>query len=324
MTERIQVTRLDAARWGARILGTMLIICSILPAVFDFPHPLKLAAGEQVHSVGFLIILVGLFLAWRFEAAGGAVILGGVAFYWIADATLVQQAWPGRFFGLAGVIGILYLYCAWQAQQRGLGKRYRRRVVVLAQTGALLLLILLVLTGIFEDHFFPQPWRYITPDVRAAREHFSARTDAFSLTIYPIHVIKGREIEHDAELGRQLGTLLGAESPFTVNPTTAPMDVPILWGKNQAKMLRQSAEAFQARVADLQLETDYALMAEILGGCDEGIGGVHYYIVDRAGRLITMSLANSHHRDWRALDPQGIEGGFELLAARLAEDFARP
>lgn len=320
METRAKFNRQDIARWSARILGTVVLLCMILPVPFDAPNPIDLTAGELIHSIGFLVLFVGLFLAWRWERVGSLIILGGVAFYWVADAILRQQPFPGRFFALAGLIGLLYFYAA----RQGSREPYRRRVVVLSQVGALLLLIVLIFSGAFDDHFFPQPWRYIKPDVHAARDHFAARTDSFSVTVYPIHVVRGRELEHDTLLSRRLAERLAAQGPVVAHLSEHPLEVPIQRSMNQAKTMRMSAQAFQTRIAELQIKDDYAIMAEILCGRHDMLGGLQYYIADRNGRLITMSLANSKHPDWHALDPQGVEGGFELLAGRLAEDFARP
>jgi hypothetical protein len=163
-----------------------------------------------------------------------------------------------------------------------------------------------------------------SPFSREAEEAFLADTGPFSVTIYPVHVVLGQEIEDDALLAVQLAEFLSGDKLANPTISESPIEVPMEWGRNQAAMYRRSGERFGAAVAAAGIETEYALLVEIL--CDDEetwVGGVHYYLVDAGGQLASGGGSNSHHKEFKEVDPVDREGGievaFRMLADRLRE-----
>jgi len=80
---------------------------------------------------------------------------------------------------------------------------------------------------------------------------------------------------------------------------------------NEARMWRDSAADFTKYLSDHPLETRYALLVEYLiggKGLESGgqVLGVHYYIARDDAVLAGGGLANSHHEDFNAVNPQTI------------------
>ncbi len=154
-------------------------------------------------------------------------------------------------------------------------------------------------------------WSIISKE---ASETFQNRKGPFSVTVYPIHVIKGSYVEHDNELSKMLIDFLKVENLAEPLLSQNPMEVPIQWGRNQAKMLQRSAETFSEEVAKADIETEYALLVEIL--CNENeswVGGVHFYLADQKGLIASGRLSNSHHKDFKEVNPKDRNGGYEVL-----------
>ncbi|MFC1543028.1 hypothetical protein ACFL4K_00650 [Candidatus Neomarinimicrobiota bacterium] len=152
----------------------------------------------------------------------------------------------------------------------------------------------------------------------AANTLFYENLEPFSITIYPLHVVRGQSIDHDPILAERLAGWLQEQSqalPFVAKDT---ISVPIEWGVNQARMLRRSAETFSARISESAIETEYALLVEILSNPDESwVGGVHFYLVDQTGRIASAGLSNSHHQVFKDVEPQDREGGYRVLTGML-------
>lgn len=102
-------TSATACRWSARVLGLLLacLICAIavgehMPLPFS-GHPTLIGL---MGSLGFVALVVGLLAGWRWELAGGVLVLAGVAL--LVYPTLVN----GRvtlFFAVMAAPGALFV-----------------------------------------------------------------------------------------------------------------------------------------------------------------------------------------------------------------------
>jgi hypothetical protein len=101
-------------RWIARMWGTAVVALVVLFAVMhavspDAPAP---TASEWVGLLFFPFgVCVGLVMAWRWEAAGGAVTVASfITFYaWM----FVSGGWlpSGPYFAIVAVPGAIFLVC---------------------------------------------------------------------------------------------------------------------------------------------------------------------------------------------------------------------
>jgi len=160
---------------------------------------------------------------------------------------------------------------------------------------------------------------------KEAREKFYGSPEPFSVTVYPVHMVLGDSaVAHDTALAERLAGWLQEHNLACPVVADQPVEVPIQWGHNQARMLRRSAETFSRQVAASGIETDYALLVEILSNPTETwVGGVHFYLSDRNGLLASGGLSNSHHREFKQVNPQDREGGYEVLVRVLSRVWGR-
>lgn len=164
-------------------------------------------------------------------------------------------------------------------------------------------------------------WSYISKE---AQHRFQALEGPFSVTVYPVNVVKGTTVEHDEDLARKVMTFLRQENLADPVLGTAAVEIPMKWGRNQAKMAQQSAIAFASKVKETGIQTEYALLVEILCNTSEThVLGVHYYLSDRTGSLANGGLTNSHWEEFKEVQPHDRQGGYEVVIRMLRKDWKR-
>ena len=139
-----------------------------------------------------------------------------------------------------------------------------------------------------------------------------------------MNVVKGNKLVHDVDLAQKILALLREEKLAAPVLTTTPAELPVQWRANQAKMAQHRAKAFAETVKKDVIQTDYALLAEILCNADETqVMGVHYYLSDRGGQLADGGLVNSHWDEFKQVQPRDRQGGYEVLARMLRTNWKR-
>ncbi len=164
-------------------------------------------------------------------------------------------------------------------------------------------------------------WSYISKE---AHNRFEGREGRFSVTVYPVNVVKGGTVEYDEDLARKVVTFLQKEN--LANPVlgTDAVEIAVNWGSNQAKMAQQSAKAFASIVKERGIQTEYALLVEFLCNKNEThLGGVHFYLSDRAGLLASGGLTNSHWEEFEEIQPHDRQGGYEVVIRMLRRIWIR-
>ena len=156
-------------------------------------------------------------------------------------------------------------------------------------------------------------WSYVSKE---AREKFETRNRAFSVTVYPVTVVIGQERVHDEQLAAEVIAFLAKKKLADPVMGTGFIDIPVKWGRNQAKMAQRSAINFSDQMKGEEIQTDYALLVEILCNSSENnVGGVHYYLCDKEGNLADGGLTNSHWDEFHEVEPHDRNGG--LAVAKL-------
>lgn len=109
------------SRWTARTIGIPLFALLVLLTFGDgAPNPLTASRREILFVAVALTMLVGLVLAWKREAVGGLLILGGLVLFATADEAFLLNI----VFTPWLVTGLLYLVC-WLGKRRVAGVRKR-------------------------------------------------------------------------------------------------------------------------------------------------------------------------------------------------------
>jgi hypothetical protein len=164
-------------------------------------------------------------------------------------------------------------------------------------------------------------WSYVSKE---AQQKFRALEGPFSVTVYPVNVVKGPTVEHDEELAVRLVAFLREENLADPVLGTAAVEIPFTWRRNQAKMAHQSAIAFADEVKTTGFQTEYALLVEILCNPTETkVGGVHFYLSDRTGNLASGGLTNSHWKEFKKVQPHDRHGGYEVATRMLRRIWKR-
>ena len=160
-----------------------------------------------------------------------------------------------------------------------------------------------------------------SPVDQAARARFDARSGPATVSVYPVHVVKSpNEIDHDVELARTLASSLEREDLARPRVLEQTVNFPFEGGMNQAALLGRSGRRFGQRVAEAEIDTDYALLVEILTNRDEtAVGGVHYYLAERGGAIADAALSNSHHPEFKQVRPRNRADGCEIARRMIHE-----
>ncbi|MCS6843058.1 MAG: hypothetical protein NZ528_01850 [Caldilineales bacterium] len=111
----VGVVRRVARLWSLVSLF-ILVLFGVGSAVGDFPR------FTPRDAIGFLFfpvgVIAGLALAWRRELAGGLVVVGSLAAFYVQNA-LLRGRWPaGPWFLLLATPGFLFLGAWWLDRRR--------------------------------------------------------------------------------------------------------------------------------------------------------------------------------------------------------------
>jgi len=162
--------------------------------------------------------------------------------------------------------------------------------------------------------------KYISPE---ASKEFNSRTEPFSVTVYPVNVIRPPGTIHpDVQLAEKVAAFLETEE--LANPVLAnePVLYDFVFSRNQAKIVANSAKAFAVHVSQAGIETDYALLVEIMIMPNGLPGGVHYYLSDAQGEIADGSFTNEHWDEFKAVQPRTPDDGCEVALVMLHKAWA--
>jgi hypothetical protein len=108
LTERRIVT---VVRWTARTIGIALLGLIAAFAIGEgVPNPLRGSLPEHLLTIGFHAMIIGQTVAWKWEAIGSLLILGGFALFAIVNHGVPLNVVYGPWL----VTGLLYLVCWWR------------------------------------------------------------------------------------------------------------------------------------------------------------------------------------------------------------------
>lgn len=114
-------------RWLARITGLILAGLVLLFVVGEGPpNPVRQPFSVQLEFLAMFLMLAGFLLGWRWEAAGGIMVVVGFAIFF-ATEMVVNGRPPGRAIPLFAIPGVLFLATAGVA---ALGRSQRNESAV--------------------------------------------------------------------------------------------------------------------------------------------------------------------------------------------------
>jgi hypothetical protein len=183
----------------------------------------------------------------------------------------------------------------------------RRGVIAAALTVSVLAGIALAITGCD-----------IKTDSEASRR-LEDNLGNTSVTMFST-AIRARGITYDDESTIRLAQFVADQGLAQITRSDAQVPLTPGWRRNQAGMLRTSADEFCAYVKANPIQTEFAFLAEYLIRGGGRVGGIHYYIVDSNGGLAAAGLMNSHWPIFKEVDPSNIEECDQALIMKLREE----
>ncbi|MBI9046210.1 MAG: hypothetical protein JEZ06_17080 [Anaerolineaceae bacterium] len=102
-------------RWISRILAVLsslfILITLIAHGINDGFGPLPhLTLRETLMMAAFGMIWIGLMIGWKWELAGGILVLGGFFFFYVLDFLFSGTFPRGPIFFMLAAPGIGYFY----------------------------------------------------------------------------------------------------------------------------------------------------------------------------------------------------------------------
>jgi len=157
-----------------------------------------------------------------------------------------------------------------------------------------------------------------------AQREFRALEEPFSVTVYPVNVVKGNALEHDEGLASKLAAFLREENLAEPVLGTAAAEIPVKWRASQPDMAKESALAFASVVREDGIQTDYALLVEIICNVPEtNVKRVHYYLSDPEGKIADGGIRNSKWEEFHEVQPRDRQGGYEVAVRVLRRAWQR-
>lgn len=109
---------ISTLRYTARLFSVLLIFIVVSLAIGEaFPRPFDLSYKEMLFTAALLVMLIGLFLAWKWEGIGGSLIIVGFLIFVISNAIISKSLNLGVFLLIFPLTGTLYLICCWRGKK---------------------------------------------------------------------------------------------------------------------------------------------------------------------------------------------------------------
>jgi hypothetical protein len=100
-------------RWTARVLTALLVglvLVIFVGVTLDGGfHPLRLKGVEPIQMIFFWTACIGMVLAWRWQAIGGAISLGGMILFFAVEFFVTRGLPRGLVLYLMLLPGVLFL-----------------------------------------------------------------------------------------------------------------------------------------------------------------------------------------------------------------------
>ena len=141
-----------------------------------------------------------------------------------------------------------------------------------------------------------------------------------TITVFPTFIRDGENNRYDTVSADQFVAFFNDAGLATTQRSDVEIPITSKWGMNQAKMFRGSVEDFAKYLQQNPIETEYAFLAEyLIGGKGEPLG-VHFYLLDAAGKPADACLLNSHHEIFNAVNPKTADDCTTVALDALQED----
>lgn len=176
-----------AARWTARVAGTVLVLFFLAFFFGEGPPDLsRLTSVERFHLLCFAALFLGLVIAWKWEGAGGLISVASFACLWAIDAAHV----PNWLLGIAAIAGAVHIAC-WSrlriSAPAGLVAWRLPRGVLISLLAALAVFLLLCANEIFGQPPLMTPTLH--PDRQLLGDWYNAPSSVSATNSLAVEVV---------------------------------------------------------------------------------------------------------------------------------------
>lgn len=134
------------------------------------------------------------------------------------------------------------------------------------------------------------------------------------LAVFPVRLSNNDVRNNDAA---RLAELLNERKLFEANSMDSHLRVKIKPTHNEQRILWGLARTFQDHIKRNPPAADYVLLADYIMHAGSA-WAVHFVICDRNGEWVIVDFQNSHHGDFRSIDPKTLDDCGRLVAKRLS------
>ncbi len=152
------------------------------------------------------------------------------------------------------------------------------------------------------------------PERDAMHKRFEAANASFSestLSIYPFRVWKTED--GSVEGAEALAEKLNEAGLFKASVANTDTKLKATRNPNQMKIMWDTARDFRSYLRKHPADTNYALLVDVTIPTHH----VHIVLCEGSGEWVTVSLMNSHHPEFKEIDPETLEDCVELAFRRL-------
>jgi hypothetical protein len=107
---------LTVIRWVARIIALLLTVVVLMFVTGEGVNVSTMGTDDIVMGAVFLIMWLGLIIAWRWEGIGGLLTTGGTMLFILMDYIFTGHVLRFWMFFAFLIPGLLFLYCWWLAR----------------------------------------------------------------------------------------------------------------------------------------------------------------------------------------------------------------
>ena len=104
---------LTVIRWVARIIAMLLALVVLIFVTGEGVNVSAMGTGDIVTGIVFVMMWLGLLVAWRWEGMGGLLTTGGTVLFILVDFIFTGHVLRFWMFFAFLIPGLLFLYCWW-------------------------------------------------------------------------------------------------------------------------------------------------------------------------------------------------------------------
>jgi len=141
-----------------------------------------------------------------------------------------------------------------------------------------------------------------------------------SITVFPAYIRQHKSSSYDSAAAASIAAFLRNEGFAEAVLSNEKVPISGAFRVNQSRMFRETSREFASYLRVNPIQTRYALITEYLMTGNEGVGGVHCYVIRKDGMRAFGVLLNSHHKSFAQAAPFLLRSSVGEGALLVAEE----